>query len=130
MKEPAEPRRRIRLKVWHWIAFVLLLLFVAGIVAVKIRRHGLEKEIAHELAAIRARGEPVTLEELDAWYPKVPDAENAALVLTQALARLPRRNHDEHYVTNDAEEVARLYSRSAAAKRLTEADADTVRNTS
>ncbi len=85
MKEPAEPRRRIRLKRWHWIAFVLLLPFVAGIVAVKIRRHGLEKEIARELAAIRARGEPVTLEELDAWYPKVPDAENGALAVMNAL---------------------------------------------
>lgn len=127
MREPAEPRRRPRLQRWHWIVIVLLLPFVAGIVAVKIRRHGLEKEIARELAAIRARGEPVTPEELDAWYPKVPDAENAALVLTQAFARLPPRNHTEYYVTNDAEQVARLYLGSAVAKRLTEADAEAVR---
>ncbi len=86
MREPAEPRRRPRLQRWHWIVIVLLLPFVAGIVAVKIRRHGLEKEIARELAAIRARGEPVTPEELDAWYPKVPDAQNGALVITQAFA--------------------------------------------
>ncbi len=127
VNQSGETIRRFRLKRWHWIAFVLLLPFVAGIVGVKIRRHGLEKEIARELAAIRARGEPVTLEELDAWYPKVPDAENGALVLTQALARLPPRRHDEHYVTNDAEDVARLYERSETAKRLTEADAETVR---
>ena len=29
---------------------------------------------------IRAKGEPVTLAELDAWYTAVPDDENAALV--------------------------------------------------
>ena len=86
MKEPAEPRRRLRLKPWQWTAVVLMLLFVSGIAGVKLRRYGLEKEIARELAAIRARGEPVTQEELDAWYPRVPDAENGALVLTQALA--------------------------------------------
>lgn len=33
---------------------------------------------------IRAKGEPVTLAELDAWYTAVPDEENAALVVLQA----------------------------------------------
>ena len=127
MKEPAEPRRGIRVKSWHWVVIILLLPFVAGIVAVKIRRHGLEKEIARELAAIRARGEPVTPEELDAWYPRVPDAENGALVLTQALARVPRRNHDDPYVANDADEVACVYSRITGAKGPTDADTESAR---
>ncbi|MCC6153208.1 MAG: hypothetical protein IT367_05585 [Candidatus Hydrogenedentes bacterium] len=33
---------------------------------------------------IRAKGEPVTLAELDAWYTAVPDDENAALVVLMA----------------------------------------------
>lgn len=127
MKETVKPRRGIRLKRWHWAILVLLLVFVTGIIAVKIRRHGLEKEIARELAAIRARGEPVTLEELDAWYPKVPDAENAALVLTQALARVPRRSHDDPYVANDADEVARVYSRITGPKGATETNVESAR---
>ncbi len=40
------------------------------------------------IEAIRKAGYPVTLAELDAWYPAVPDAENAALVYTNAFALL------------------------------------------
>ena len=42
-----------------------------------------EKAIERELAKIRARGEPVTLEELAP--PEIPDAENAALIYEQAF---------------------------------------------
>ncbi len=38
------------------------------------------------IAAIRRAGQPVTLAELDAWYPRIPDAQNAALVYTNAFA--------------------------------------------
>ena len=38
--------------------------------------------------AIRRRGYPATLAELDAWYPYVPPAENAALVYTNAFGLL------------------------------------------
>jgi hypothetical protein len=38
--------------------------------------------------AIRKRGFPVTLAEADAWYPAVPEAENVALVYTNALGLL------------------------------------------
>lgn len=37
---------------------------------------------------LRRRGYPATLAELDAWYPAVPPAENAALIYTNAFARL------------------------------------------
>jgi hypothetical protein len=40
------------------------------------------------MEAIRQRGYPVSLAELDAWYPAVPPAENAALVYTNAFALL------------------------------------------
>jgi hypothetical protein len=38
--------------------------------------------------AIRKRGYPATLAELDAWYPSVPQAENVALAYTNALGLL------------------------------------------
>lgn len=40
------------------------------------------------LEAIRTKGYPVTLAELDAWYPAVAPAENVALVYTNAFALL------------------------------------------
>ena len=39
------------------------------------------------LEAIRGRGYPVNLAELDAWYKPVPSAENAALILTNVFAQ-------------------------------------------
>ena len=42
-------------------------------------------KIAVRVEAIRKAGDPVTLKELDASYPSVPDHENAALVFDQAL---------------------------------------------
>jgi hypothetical protein len=48
------------------------------------------------LEAIRKAGYPVTLAELDAWYPAVPDAQNAALVYTNAFALLePQGNSSQ-----------------------------------
>jgi len=37
-------------------------------------------KVAKRLTAIRAAGYPVTYEELDKWYPAVPDNDNAALI--------------------------------------------------
>jgi len=37
---------------------------------------------------LRKKGYPTTLAELDAWYPAVPPAENAALIYTNAFAHL------------------------------------------
>jgi len=39
------------------------------------------------LEVIRKSGYPLTLADLEAWYPPVPDAENAALIYTQAFAQ-------------------------------------------
>ena len=46
-----------------------------------------------QLAAVRRAGFPTNGDELNQWYAAVPDAENAALVLTQAFAL--RRNYDD-----------------------------------
>jgi hypothetical protein len=40
------------------------------------------------IEAIRQEGYPVAMSELDAYYPSVPDAENAAVVYTNAFALL------------------------------------------
>jgi hypothetical protein len=47
------------------------------------------------IEAIRKAGYPVTLAELDAWYLAVPDAENAALVYTNAFAQLAPKGDDD-----------------------------------
>jgi hypothetical protein len=50
-------------------------------------------EVNRQLALIRAAGLPVNGEELNRWYPAVPDAQNAALLLTQAFEL--RRNYSD-----------------------------------
>ena len=75
--------------------------------------------VAEELEAYkqdaRAQGYPVTLEELDAWYPAVPDAENAALVYQEAFALMQAVDPDftrlaELYRLRDAELAGSGYS--------------------
>ena len=55
----------------------------------------------HDLAnledSIRVKGEPVTLEELDSFYPKVPDAENAALAYKRAGETLAYFHPEQEY---------------------------------
>lgn len=40
------------------------------------------------LSRVRAAGFPVTLEDLNAWYPEVPAAENAAVLYAEAFAAM------------------------------------------
>ncbi len=49
----------------------------------QFQRHLTQREIDSKLAAIRAQGLPTNLAELNAFYPPVPDADNAALLLDQ-----------------------------------------------
>jgi hypothetical protein len=44
--------------------------------------------LATEMAAIHDRNYPVTLAELDRWYPRVPVEENSALVFRKAFVNL------------------------------------------
>ncbi len=48
----------------------------------------LNRLLAAEMAAIHERNYPVTLAELDRWYPRVPVQENSALVFRKAFASL------------------------------------------
>ncbi|MCC6697902.1 MAG: hypothetical protein IT365_19910 [Candidatus Hydrogenedentes bacterium] len=47
-----------------------------------------EKKVARLEQQIRDAGQPLTLEEWDAYYPAVPDEENAALIYQQAFVQL------------------------------------------
>ena len=47
--------------------------------------------LASEMATIHERNYPVTLAELDRWYPRVPVKENSALVFGRAFASLSGR---------------------------------------
>lgn len=86
------------------------------------------------IEAIRQAGQPVTLAELDASYPRVPDAQNAALVYTNAFAlmmftdsgdtnarqianiELPPRGHK--LAGEDKSELASMMASNAPALRL------------
>lgn len=59
------------------------------------RRRG--SELDRRLAAWHARGYPLTLEQLEAWYPQVPDSNNAA-TLSQTAAGFIQSLGDEGYL--------------------------------
>ena len=70
---------RRRFKIWHGIVALLLLLFVLFRVTGSLK---LNKQIE----AIRSRGHPVTLEELDRWYNIPQGAENGADIYMAAFS--------------------------------------------
>lgn len=91
---------------------------IAAIAALIIWRVHLAHEVRAKLAAIRAAGLPTSGAELNAYYPAVPDNENAALVMTQAFALM------RNYPDSRSNEVARFkipprgQSLTAAQKQL------------
>jgi len=76
------PRQRRRTRLWHILAG-LLLLAVAGLLLV---RWHWRREFLKRVEAIRAGGLPVTLEELDKWYPWPESGENAAAAVLNAAS--------------------------------------------
>lgn len=56
----------------------------------------LNRLIAADMAAIRERSYPVTLADLNRWYPRVPPGENGAVVLGKAFANLSARSSPFH----------------------------------
>src|SRR2546426_3516321 len=69
-------------------ALFAVLLILAGVILWNLHTPRRDPRID----AIRKQGYPVTLAELDAWYPRVPDGENAALIYTNAFARTSMDN--------------------------------------
>src|SRR2546423_2157768 len=90
-----EPRRR-RFPRLIVIATVLLVM-LAAVVSWNLRMPANDPQVQ----AIRQQGYPVTLAEWDAWYTKVPDAENLALVYTNAFARIATASNDFQGIKNE-----------------------------
>ncbi len=81
-KQPLLPR---------WVKFLLMLLgFVVAVAALLwvIADISTRDALEAEIAELRAKGYPTTLEDLR--WPEVPPEENAALVYEQAFAQLQR----------------------------------------
>lgn len=70
-----------RTKGW-WLLATLILAFVAYLAW----QQRVPSDIAQHLTKLRAEGIPTTLIELDRWYLAVPDQENAALLVLDAVA--------------------------------------------
>ena len=80
VRQPDSPRRR-------WVKRIVL--SVSGfIILVAVWRLALNQLLAAEMAGIREKSYPVTLAELNRWYPRVPPGENRAVVLGKAFASL------------------------------------------
>ena len=68
---------------------VVVLLCVGAFVFYRLT---LQRKIAGCLKSIRKAGYPVTLVELNRWYPEVPPDENAAIIYTNAFAHFVQGN--------------------------------------
>jgi hypothetical protein len=76
----ANPGRFRRFK----LVALILVLFLCGFVAWNLRTPRQDPQID----AIRKAGYPVTPKELDEWYQRPPDAQNATLIYTNAFAKI------------------------------------------
>ena len=81
--------RRVLVVVGAILALLLATLTVYRII--------LSHKVAAELARIRAQGYPVTLEELNAWYPEPPPGQNAADVYAAAFALYGTKAIPDYY---------------------------------
>ena len=78
---------------WRWVLLGLLLLLVLGFVGFRVAGNS---QVKQELEAVRKRGLPTNVAELDDWYKRVPASENSALVFLDAAAlhRAPATKKD------------------------------------
>jgi len=83
---PKARRRRTRLALG--CVGVLGIILSATVVVFAVWRARLRSEVNARVAAIRAAGLPTIWEELSEWPTNVPDAENAALIYTNAIAQI------------------------------------------
>ena len=74
---------------WMIGIWVVVLLLAGGYL---LYRAILTNKTQAKIDAIRKAGYPVTLEELDKWYPAVPDDQNAAHAYRKAFAHIRRRS--------------------------------------
>ena len=84
---PKGPRKRSRALGCVVAACILFAMLVFAVVwSVSSYVGGVNARITELEAGIRERGQPLTLDELNAYYPAVPDDQNAALVYAEAFA--------------------------------------------
>ena len=86
--EGSKPRPDKTLR-WMIGILVAVVVLVGGYL---LYRRALANGVEKRLDAIRAQGYPVTLQELDDWYPTPPVGENAADVYQQAFLKFAARN--------------------------------------
>lgn len=91
--ESTRKKKRSRLR---WLISVTLLLIVAF--SYTGYRLYLSYLVKHRLAAIRAQGAPVTLADLERWYPELATDQNAATDLKRAVALYEDDSKDREIV--------------------------------
>jgi hypothetical protein len=82
------------------VLFGIAVVFSILLLIRQMVKHRLEDRIQSEIAAIRLRGEPVNGVEGDKLYPRLPDAENSALVYLRARSKLVRFDFDDEDTNN------------------------------
>lgn len=89
MSESVTNLRRNKVTLWRLViggALIVGIPFIAFVILFVYWKVSVARELAAFKEEARAQGFPVTIEELNAWYPAVPDEENAALVYEEAFA--------------------------------------------
>ena len=56
----------------------------------------LNRKLEHRLRKLRDAGYPISPEELNTWYEQIPNAENAALIYTQAFSHIVSIRDRDH----------------------------------
>jgi hypothetical protein len=89
--EPRSLARKVFGCLWNlpFKGRLLFVLFLIGCIAIWWEwRSRLKRQIAHELASIREKGEPVSIRKLAIIYQSLPKSEDAAGELLQAFAEM------------------------------------------
>jgi hypothetical protein len=76
----------------RWITRVLLVLAIGIPATFLIWRGIVSSQVNARLARVKAAGYPISGAELNAWYQKVPDEENAALAFLEACGEIQERD--------------------------------------
>jgi hypothetical protein len=114
----------VRQPISRWKRLFCYILFglVSLAILLFIWRFTLNRLITAEISAIRERSYPVTLAELNRWYPRVSPGENRAIVLGKAFTSLAAQfNSSPQAVTPSQTSEEYLNGNSAAISLLHEA---------
>jgi len=94
-EQPSWISRRRALVLWL-TGGLLLILFILGFGW--LQRYRTQRQIDGKLAAIKAQGLPTNFAELNDYYAAVPDADNAALLFTQAHGQIVDWNINDNWI--------------------------------